>query len=147
MNNKKRRSTPVGIAAAAAVILFLFSGIGIGFGSGAGSGNNSIAANADAVPDSTPPAQPVPTPAETAVASPTPEIGTTEKATVSVSVVKNEYFYQNRSTSIDALLELLLSFEAGCIVEIVDDNASLKAYNTLIDALNEHDIAYTELLS
>lgn len=146
MNNKKRRSTPVGIAAAA-VIPFLFSGIGIGFGSGAGSGNNSIAANADAVPDSAPPAQPVPTPAETAVASPTPEIGTAKKATVSVSVVKNEYFYQNRSTSIDALLELLLSFEAGCIVEIVDDNASLKAYNTLIDALNEHDIAYTELLS
>ena len=63
--------------------------------------------------------------------------------TIAVSVVESSYFYQNKKTLDDFLAEMK-EFDEDVIVEITDDNASLKAYNKLINALEEIAITYTE---
>ena len=46
--------------------------------------------------------------------------------------------------TLDDFLAEMKEFDEDVIVEITDDNASLKAYNKLINALEEIAITYTE---
>lgn len=63
---------------------------------------------------------------------------------VKVSVVGNEYFYDNERLSLDELIAEIQKIDDSIVVEIKDDNASLKAYNAMIDALEENSINYIE---
>ena len=63
---------------------------------------------------------------------------------VAISVVEGKYLYQNKTISLDDFLAELSSFEEAFIVEITDDNATLRAYNKLIDLLKENSINFLE---
>ncbi len=62
---------------------------------------------------------------------------------VSVSVVENDYLYENQKLSLDELMLKLKSLE-DFYVEITNDNAALKTYNSLTDELKRNGIVYTE---
>jgi hypothetical protein len=131
------------LAAAAWIMLGRGSGFGIGSGSGFGkkSANNLTAVSA--------------------VESVESDIAETNKAEsdeqedkdipddrdlniIEVSVVENEYFYENRRTEIDELLESLNKIDMDIVVKITDDSATLKAYNKLLEKLEEALIPYME---
>ena len=128
-----------------AVIIFILvslgSGLGFGKGSGQGAGDGTSEGNGDYTAStefngtenqetsasvSTTPSQPN---------SPT---------VVAISVVEGKYLYQNKTISLDDFLAELSSFEEAFIVEITDDNATLRAYNKLIDLLKENSINFLE---
>ncbi len=135
----------VGVLGACAYLL-THCGAGFGFGgggngdgssqgSGAGDSTTSVSAEATAGAETT-----ADTTAETVLTAET----TAAVETVSVTVSGSDYLYENKSISLDDLLTSLKSLEAGTIVTITDDNASLNAYNALTDALKEANISYTE---
>lgn len=121
------------------VLLFQSCGsrLGIGDGSGDGKSNSkksdstSVSTPADVVENNT---------KETTLATETTPV----KVTVAISVVEKEYFYQNQKIDITSFIEELESIDEAFVVEVTDDNASLRAYNKLIDALDEKAITYTE---
>ncbi len=63
---------------------------------------------------------------------------------IKVSVVENEYFYENEKISFDNLIERISSTEGKMIVEIKDENASKNAYESLINYLDDNSIQYLE---
>ncbi len=136
----------VGVLGACAYLL-THCGAGFGFGgggngdgssqgSGAGDTTTSVSAEATAGAETT-----ADITAETVL---TAESTTAVVRTVSVTVSGSDYLYENKSISLDDLLTSLKSLEAGTVVRITDDNASLNAYNALTDALKEANISYTE---
>lgn len=62
---------------------------------------------------------------------------------IKVSVVGNDYFYENERISLDDFITKIKE-EGEILVEVRDDNASLKAYNSLINKLKEFKIPFTE---
>ena len=135
----------VGVLGACAYLLthcgagFGFGGGGNGDGSsqGSGAGDTTTSVSAEATTGAETTAD---TTAETVLTAET----TAAVETVSVTVSGSDYLYENKSISLDDLLASLKSLEAGTIVTITDDNASLNAYNALTDALKEANISYTE---
>lgn len=128
------------------VILMFLLGSGLGFGPGGegsdgdGSGVSKTSMIVDAEEKES---------SEETLETNTAEIETPvdkgDKAlTIAVSVVESSYFYQNKKITLDDFLAEMKEFDEDVIVEITDDNASLKAYNKLIDALEEIAITYTE---
>ncbi len=111
------------------------NGDGSSQGSGAGDTTTSVSAEATAGAEIT-----ADTTAETVLTVET----TAAVEIVSVTVSGSDYLYENKSISLDDLLTSLKSLEAGTVVRITDDNASLNAYNALTDALGEANISYTE---
>ncbi len=71
------------------------------------------------------------------------EEATSGKSMVAVSVVENDYLYDNKKYSLDDLIAKLKEKDDIC-VEITSDNAALKAYNNLTDALKNNKIEYVE---
>lgn len=67
-----------------------------------------------------------------------------ENIVFKVNVVGNEYFYDNERIELSDLLLKLDDVSDEASVEVKDDNASLKAYNALINALEDKHITYTE---
>lgn len=67
-----------------------------------------------------------------------------ENIVYKVNVVGNEYFYDNERIELSDLLLKLDDVSDEASVEVKDDNASLKAYNALINALEDKHITYTE---
>lgn len=65
-------------------------------------------------------------------------------AIIKVTVYGNEYLHDSERITLNDLLVLIDSTESDIVVEIYDDNASLKAYNSLIEKLKEHRIKYVE---
>ena len=132
----KKCGKGLGIPLAAAILLAAsLLGAGLGFGPG-GSGGEAAATGPQPQKETAP--QTIPTEA------PATESAAQEELTrVDVSVVGNDYFYQNKRLSLAQLLERLDALEGAFVVVITDDNASLKAYNALTDALGENKIAYT----
>ncbi len=135
----------VGVLGACAYLL-THCGAGFGFGgggngdgssqgSGAGDTTTSVSAEATAGAETT-----ADITAETVLTAET----TAAVEIVSVTVSGSDYLYENKSISLDDLLTSLKSLEAGTVVRITDDNASLNAYNALTDALKEANISYTE---
>ena len=61
-----------------------------------------------------------------------------------MTVHEKEYIYENTTMSLDDLINKLMNIEGDIIVEIKDENATLKAYNKLIDALEDKKIEYKE---
>ncbi|AVM69514.1 hypothetical protein C3V36_09830 [Lachnospiraceae bacterium oral taxon 500] len=140
---KKKLSTVFVIAVIAAVIiLFKFGngfGIGFGIGQGKGDGNAKESAaqkEASKIED------------DRAKEEVKKEQGSSEDvnkdATLKVSVVGNEYFYDNDRISLDDLIKKIKEVEGDMMIEVKDDNASLKAYNALLDKLTELQIPFTK---
>ena len=67
-----------------------------------------------------------------------------EDTIIKVSVVGNEYFYENERVSLDDFISKLEKLEGEVVVEVKDDKASLRAYNNLIEKLEELKISFTE---
>ncbi len=129
-----------GWLALAAVILvacFLFGMFGDGFGTGEGDGNSKVEAEQNKETSNVPDVVP-----ESQTLEETPDVY--EGAVFKVSVVETDYFYDNERIGLEALVTKLQAVEGDLMVEVVDDNASLKAYNKLLDKLDELDIDYTE---
>lgn len=104
----------------AVIIALIYFGIGGGFGTkdnGSESGNSSVS-DEDSVEK--------------------------EGKICNVTISENDYFYKNESISLGELVKELDDEEGDIIVEIKDENASLRAYNNLIEKLEEMEIGYTE---
>ena len=121
-----------------AVVAMLGIGLGFGKGSGDGSGDGKTNTSQEAIN--------------------TEEHNTVEEQTeveqdgvendsedtiIKVSVVGNEYFYENERVSLDDFISKLEKLEGEVVVEVKDDKASLRAYNNLIEKLEELKISFT----
>ena len=122
-----------------AVVAMLGIGLGFGKGSGDGSGDGKTNTSQEAIN--------------------TEEHNTVEEQTeveqdgvendsedtiIKVSVAGNEYFYENERVSLDDFISKLEKLEGEVVVEVKDDKASLRAYNNLIEKLEELKISFTE---
>ena len=127
----------LGILIAIIIVIVILALLGNGLGFGFGNGGK----NGDGTRDNS-----------TSAASVATEDNETESVTedsdkaitIAVTVYENDYIYQNKKTSLDDFIKELEHIEEAFIVEITDDNASLKAYNKLIEALAKESIEYTE---
>ncbi len=66
-----------------------------------------------------------------------------ESVRLEITISENLYYYENKLMTFDEVTEKIKASGAGVIVEIVDDNAALKAYKKLTDWLAENKIEYT----
>lgn len=67
-----------------------------------------------------------------------------EEKNIKISVVENEYFYENERISLEDFISTIEGLEGNINVEVKDDNASLNAYKKLIKGLEDLKITYTE---
>lgn len=127
----------LGILIAIIIVIVIFAllgnGLGFGFGKGDGSGEGTRDNNTSTVYDATVDNETKPT---------TEDVD--KAATIAVTVFENDYIYQNKKTSLDDFIKELKAIDYAFVVEVTDDNASLKAYSNLIAALEEESIDYTE---
>lgn len=127
----------LGILIAIIIVIVIFTllgnGLGFGKGKGDGSGEGTRDNNTSTVSDAT----------EDNETKPTTE-DVDKAATIAVTVFENDYIYQNKKTSLNDFIKELKVIDYAFVVEVTDDNASLKAYNNLIEALEEESIEYTE---
>lgn len=126
------------------VATFLIGGLGFGTGNGDGDGEGTAASNrseqAEQITDEVVEENPEPVQTEPGDNNEDSEEGTI----LEVSVVKSEYFYQNKSIELSAFVEIVKGVDGKLVVEITDDNAALRAYNKLIDELEAMDVLYIE---
>lgn len=133
------------------VIALIFFGIGGGFGGGAGSGEGDGNSKVEAFEDNNsitevieedviPKAEPTEEPSEEQ------EDGADifEGAVLAINVVGNDYFYNNERIALEEFMVIAKEVEGELVVEVKDDNASLKAYNNLLDELDAVNIDYVE---
>ena len=119
------------ILVAALVVVAVVAVVGLltdGFGLGGGQGDNEGEGN---VSD---------TQSETDV----PELTVYELDFLDVTVSNNEYLYQNSRLQLDELMDRLVADAADTKVKVTDENASKRAYESLIAALKDKKIHYIE---
>lgn len=63
-------------------------------------------------------------------------------AYIEVTVSEDKYFYENHEISFDDLMEVLDGLDGNTAVRISDENAALKAYESLTKALEEREILF-----
>ena len=61
---------------------------------------------------------------------------------IEVTVSEDKYFYQNHEISYDDLIRVFDGLDGNTAVRISDENATLKAYESLTKALEEREILY-----
>lgn len=126
-NNKGAIPAIILIAAvviiALVVIGFLTDGFGLGGGQGDGEGEGNVSA-------------------EQSSDTQEPELVIEELDFLNVTVSGNEYLYQNSKLQLDELVDKLVTDAADTKVKITDENASKRAYENLINALEEKNIRY-----
>ena len=116
-------------------------GIGLGFGKGSGNGSGDGKTNTSQEAINTEEHNTVEK--QTEVAQDDVE-NDSEDTIIKVSVVGNEYFYENERVSLDDFISKLEKLEGEVVVEVKDDKASLRAYNNLIKKLEKLKILFTE---
>ena len=114
------------------VIMSLFK-FGFGFGSGNGSGdkNTNTVQNKSTVKTNE-------------EVSKTTSEDSNKGAVMKVSVVGNDYFYNNERISLDDFVSKVKETSGDVSVEVKDDGASLRAYNDIINRLKDLHISITE---
>ena len=122
-----------------AVVAMLGIGLGFGKGSGDGSGDGKTNTSQEAINTE----EHNTVEEQTEVAQDDVE-NDSEDTIIKVSVVGNEYFYENERVSLDDFISKLEKLEGEVVVEVKDDKASLRAYNNLIEKLEELKISFTE---
>lgn len=73
---------------------------------------------------------------------------TTEPVTENLSYIKvivsgNDYVYKDEIYSLEAMLAII-STNPGLEVRVVDDGASMRAYDSFVDALREKNVKFVE---
>lgn len=106
----------------ALVVVFLRGGFGFGGGKGNGEGPGNVS-SVQSTPD---------------VSEPVVE----ELDFLNVTVSENEYLYQNSKLQLDELIDKLVTDADGISVKVMDENASKRAYESLINALEDKNIHY-----
>lgn len=114
------------------VIMSLFK-FGFGFGSGNGSGDK----NANTVQNKS-------TIKTNEEVSKTMSEDSNKGIVMKVSVVGNDYFYNNERISLDDFVSKIKETSGDVSVEVKDDGASLRAYNDIINRLKDLHISITE---
>ena len=122
-----------------AVVAMLGIGLGFGKGSGDGSGDGKTNTSQEAIITE----EHNTVEEQTEVEQDDVE-NDSEDTIIKVSVVGNEYFYENERVSLDDFISKLEKLEGEVVVEVKDDKASLRAYNNLIEKLEELKISFTE---
>lgn len=61
-----------------------------------------------------------------------------------VTVSEDRYFTENGEVTLDELIGEVSVLDENYVVEIIDDNATLKAYESLTDMLYENSVPYME---
>lgn len=110
------------VIAVVALVGLLTDGFGLGGGKGDGEGEGNVSAQQS----------------ETEA----PELVVEELDFLNVTVSENEYLYQNSRLQLQELIDRLLTDAADTKVKITDENASKRAYENLINALEENNIRY-----
>ena len=114
----------VAVVVAAVVIAgFLTDGFGLGGGQGDGEGEGNVSDVQSSDTEA-------------------PELVVEELDFLNVTVSENEYLYQNSRLQLDELMDKLVTDAADTKVKITDENASKRAYENLINALEEKNIRY-----
>ena len=134
---KKRGAGPIAaVTVGAALLMLLNMGPGHGFGNG-GSSDAGVASPTAAVEATheAPTTQPQTEPQTTAVP---------EKQVVLITISENDYLCDNQKYTLEELMDYLSTIEGEFLVQIQEDNASLRASRDLTDALTEWDILYIE---
>lgn len=131
------------------VVVLICYGIGGGFGgglgSGEGSGNSKVKVSdegstvTESVEEVTPTTEPIEESSEMQAGE-----DVFEGAVLAINVVGNDYFYNNERIALEDFMVIVKEVEGKLIVEVKDDNASLKAYNNLLDELDSVNIDYVE---
>lgn len=116
-------------------------GIGLGFGKGSGNGSGDGKTNTSQEAINTEEHNTVEE--QTEVEQDDVE-NDSEDTIIKVSVVGNEYFYENERVSLDDFISKLEKLEGEIVVEVKDDKASLRAYDNLIEKLEELKVPFTE---
>ena len=75
--------------------------------------------------------------------TPVPTLPTSTLQVVEITVSGNEYLCNGESYSIERILGAISVSDEKQTISIIDRNASLKAYNALIEALDTEGIHYT----
>lgn len=131
------------------VVVLICFGIGGGFGGGAGSGEgsgnskvevsdeNSIVT--EVVEEVTPTTEPIEELSEMQEGE-----DVFEGAVLAINVVGNDYFYNNERITLEDFMTIAKEIEGKLGVEVKDDNASLRAYDKLLDELDAVNIDYVE---
>lgn len=128
LNNNKGAVPLVIIIIAAVVVIvvvvgFLTDGFGLGGGQGDGEGEGNVSDDQSSDTEA-------------------PELVVEELDFLNVTVSENEYIYQNSRLQLDELMDKLVTDAADTKVKITDENASKRAYENLINALEEKNIRY-----
>lgn len=122
------------------VIVIILAGIGIGIGlgrgkgSGEGDGNSTVEKTQEEESKKD---------METEEQSKKAD-SKNEDLVLAITVVESDYFYENERITLEDFFSELQEVQGEYIVQVKDDNASLKAYNNLIDELEEQKIDYVE---
>lgn len=125
------------------VVIAVVAMLGIGLGFGKGSGNGSGDGKTNTPQESINTEEHNTVEEQTEVAQDDVE-NDSDDTIIKVSVVGNEYFYENERVSLDDFISKLEKLEGEVVVEVKDDKASLRAYNNLIEKLEELKILFTE---
>lgn len=112
------------VVAVVAVVGFLTDGFGFGGGKGDGEGEGNVSEASN----------------DTDVSEPVVE----KLDFLNVTVSENEYLYQNSRLQLDELMDKLVVDAADTEVKVTDENASKRAYEKLLNALEEKNIRYIE---
>lgn len=128
------------------LVVLIGYGIGIGFGGGAGSGEGTGNSKMQSTSDSVVTAEDV---EEDVVPTIEPkeeedDADVFEGTMLAVNVVGNEYFYNNERISLEEFIAIIGGIEGKVVIEVNDDSASLRAYSTLLDILDENNVNYIE---
>lgn len=126
-NNKGAVPAIILIAAIVVVVLVVIGFLTDGFGLGGGQGDGEGEGNASA---------------EQSSDTQEPELVIEELDFLNVTVSGNEYLYQNSKLQLDELIDKLVTDAADTKVKITDENASKRAYENLVNALEEKNIRY-----
>lgn len=129
----------LGIVVVIVLLVVLLTSLGSGFGFGPGKGKGEGEGNGIAMENTSEQASEAESIATTETVN-----RTNNKLVVAVSVVENDYFYQNKKTTLEDFVSELEALEEDFVVEVTDDNASLKAYKNLTDKLDELHYTYVE---
>ena len=136
---KKKKVSLIVVVLIVGVVVLIIMGKGIGFGKGEGDGNTKVKTtheeNATIEND---------TIDEEITAQNDNAIDANMGAVIKVSVVGNEYFYENERISLEEFINKVGEIDGDVVVEVKDDNASLKAYNSIINELKGKNINYVE---
>ena len=111
-------------------------GLGLGFGNGSGAGKEDGKTNTVQEESKT-------EESEKSTETETEEDGN-NGVVIKVSVVGNEYFYENERIALDDFISKVKDMEGDFVIEVKDDNASLRAYNNIIESLEELKVSITE---